>query len=118
VKRAIAHYKKVGRDKAMTDFSRTDGAFVDRDLYVTVVRMDGIELAHINPKSVNKDVSLLRDSDGKMFIRDRLDAAKAAPSGWQDFKFYNPVKHRIEPKTSYWERVDDLVFACGAYKPS
>lgn len=24
---------------------------------------------------------------------------------------------KIELKTACWERVDDLVFACGAYKP-
>src|SRR6516162_411384 len=67
VKKAVAYYKKVGREKALPEFCRTDGPFVDRDLYVTVIAMDGLELAHINPKTVNKNVMELRDPDGKFF---------------------------------------------------
>jgi signal transduction histidine kinase len=117
VKKAIAYYKKVGREKSMPEFCRTDGPFVDRDLYVTVIALDGLELAHINPKSVGKNVLDLRDGDGKYFIRERMDAAKTAASGSQEFKFFNPVTKKIEAKTAYWERVDDLVFSSGAYKP-
>ena len=95
VKKAVACYKKVGREKSMAEFCRTDGPFVDRDLYVTVIAMDGLELAHINPKTVGKNMLELRDASGKYHIKERLDAAKSA----------------------YWERVDDLVFASGAYKP-
>lgn len=117
VKKAIAHYKKAGRDKSMSDFSNTQGAFVDRDLYVVVLQLDGLELAHINPRTIGKNMMDLRDSDGKPLIRERLDAAKTSPKGWQEYKFFNPVTKKIEAKTAYWERVDDLVFACGAYKP-
>jgi cytochrome c len=117
VKKALAHYKKVGREKSMPEFCRKDGPFVNRDLYVTVIAMDGLELAHINPKTVGKNMLDLRDADGKYFIKERLDAAKGASSGWQEFQFYNPATRQIERKTAYWERVDDLVFASGAYKP-
>jgi cytochrome c len=117
VKKAVAHFKKVGQEKSMADFCRTDGPFVDRDLYVTVVAMDGLEIAHINPKTVGKNVIDLRDPDGKYLIRERLDAAKTASSGWQEFKFFSPVTRKIEAKTAYWERVGDLVFSSGAYKP-
>lgn len=117
VKKAIAYYKKVGRDKAMADFSDAKGAFVDRDLYVVVLQMDGLELAHINPRTVGKNVMELRDPDGRPQIRERLEAAKHAPSGWHEYKFFNPMTKKIEGKKAYWERVDDLVFACGAYKP-
>src|SRR3954468_22180549 len=87
VKKAIAHYKKVGRDAAMPDFSNTKVVFVDRDLYVVVLQMDGLELAHINPRTVDKNVIDLRDPDGKPQIRERLDAAKVAPKGWHEYKF-------------------------------
>jgi cytochrome c len=117
VKKAVAYYKKVGREKALPEFCKTDGPFVDRDIYVTVIALDGMELAHINPKTVGKNVMDLRDPDGKFFIRERLETAKKAASGWQEFKFFNPVSKKIEPKMTYWERVDDLVFASGAYKP-
>ena len=117
VKKAVAHFKKVGKEKAIPDFCKVDGPFVDRDLYVTVIAMDGLEIAHINPKTVGKNVMDLRDPDGKYFIKERLDAAKTASSGWQEFKFFNPVTRKVEAKTAYWERVGDLVFSSGAYKP-
>jgi len=117
VKKAVAHYRKAGRDKSMADFSNQQGEFVYRDLYVVVLQMDGLELAHINPRTVGKNVMDLRDPEGKPLIRERLEAAKHGAMGWQEYKFYNPVTKKIELKTAYWERVDDLVFACGAYKP-
>jgi signal transduction histidine kinase len=117
VKKAIQHYDKVGRGKAMADFSQAPGPFVDRDLYVVVDEMDGTVIAHINPKILGKNMMDLRDADGHYQIRERLDAAKQSTSGWQDFKFFNPVTRKIEPKRAYWEKHDNLVFACGAYKP-
>ena len=118
VKKAIQFWDKVGKDKALAEFQKQSGPFVDRDLYVTVYTMDGTALSHINPKMVGKNMMELRDADGKYHIRERLDAAKSKESGWQDFKFYNPVSKKIEPKRMYWEKHDGVVFACGAYKAS
>lgn len=117
VKKAIDFYKKNGREKALAEISNGKGKFVDRDLYVTVYSLDGICLAHINPKVVGKNMWDQRDVDGKYFTRERLEAAKKQPDGWQEFKFFNPMTKKIEPKRQYWQRVDDLVFATGAYKP-
>jgi cytochrome c len=117
VKKAIEFYKKNGRETALAEFSRTNGRFVDRDLYVTVYSLDGKCLAHINERVLGKNMWDQRDIDGKYFTRERLEAAKTQPSGWQDFKFFNPMTKKIEPKRQYWERHDDLVFAAGAYRP-
>src|SRR6185437_9471293 len=95
----------------LAEFSKSPGPFVDRDLYVTVYTPDGVALSHINPKMVGKNMMELRDADGKYHIRERLEAAKHAGDGWQDFKFYNPVSKKIEPKRMYWEKHDGLVFA-------
>jgi len=116
VKKAIQFYDKNGRDKALAAFQQKPGPFVDRDLYVTVYTLDGMSLSHINPKMVGKNMMDLRDADGKYHIRERLEAARSGTSGWQDFKFFNPVNKKIEPKRMYWEKHDNLVFACGAYK--
>ena len=117
VKKAIAYYKKNGREKSMAEFMKNPGPFVDRDLYVTVYDMQANDLAHINPKMVGKNMMDLRDADGKYHIKERMESAQKGTSGWQDFKFFNPVSKRIEPKRMYWEKYDNLVFACGAYKP-
>ena len=117
VHKAIAYYKKNGKEKSMPEFMKNPGPFVDRDLYVTVYDMQANDLAHINPKMVGKNMMDLRDADGKYHIKERMEAAQKGTSGWQDFKFFNPVSKRIEPKRMYWEKYDNLVFACGAYKP-
>ena len=117
VHKAIAYYKKNGKEKALTEFQKNPGPFVDRDLYVTVYQMDGTSISHINPKMVGKNMMDLRDPTGKYHIRERLEAAKTKEHGWQDFSFFNPMTKKIEPKEMYWEKYDNLVFACGAYKP-
>jgi cytochrome c len=117
VKKAIVYYKKNGKEKSMAEFSKNPGPFVDRDLYVTVYTMNADALSHINAKMVGKNMMDLRDADGKYHIKERMEAAQKGTSGWQDFKFYNPVSKKIEPKRMYWEKYDNLVFAAGAYKP-
>lgn len=118
VKKAVAHYKKVGKDKAVADFVRKDGGFIDRDLYVAVYDINGIALAHINPRYIGKDMNDLRDDKGRYHVRERLELARKQKSGWQDLSGrINPVTKKMEDKRMYWERHDDLVFASGAYKP-
>jgi len=117
VKKAIDFYKKNGKDKALAEYVKNPGPFIDRDLYVTVYNPAGDALAHINPKMVGKNMMELRDADGKYHIRERMEASQKGQSGWQDFKFFNPVSKKIDPKRMYWEKHDNLVFACGAYKP-
>ena len=117
VKKAIEYYAKNGRDKAFAEFMKNPGMFVDRDLYVVVYSMQGEPLAHINPKMVGKSMMELRDPDGKYFIRERMEAAAKGTSGWQNYKFFNPVSKNVEPKEMYWEKHDKLVFGCGVYKP-
>ena len=118
VKRAIAHYKKVGRQKAMADLSRKDGGFMDRDLYVTVYDYSGTALAHVNPKFIGKNMIDLRDENGKFHIKERIELAQKEGSGWQDLAGrVNPTTLNLESKRMYFERYDNLVFAAGAYKP-
>ena len=116
VKKAVAYYQKNGRDKSMAEFQKQPGPFVDRDIYVTVYDMKGDCLSQINPKMVGKNMIDLRDADGVYLIRDRVEAAKKADSGWQEYKFFNPVSKKVEPKRVFWERHDNIIFASGAYK--
>jgi cytochrome c len=118
VKKAIAHYKKVGKDKALVDFTKKDGGYIDRDLYVTVYDFKGNALAHINPKFVGKNMIELRDENGKYHIKERIELAQAKGAGWQDLAGrVNPTTLKLEPKKMYFEKHDNLVFAAGAYSP-
>jgi cytochrome c len=118
VQKAIAHIKKVGREKAFADFDNKKGPFTDRDLYVVVYDMKGKVLAHgANEKMIGKDVIELRDNDGKYFVKERVEMmAKPDAKGWQDYKFMNPVTRAIEPKSMYMRRFEDVIVGCGIYK--
>ena len=116
-KKAIAFYKANGKDKAYAEISNNSGQFVDRDLYVYVVDTTGHVRAHgTNPKLIDKDLSQLKDADGKNFISELMANVKANKSGWVDYKWTNPTNKQIESKTTYIEPVGDLGFAVGVYK--
>jgi cytochrome c len=117
VKKAVDFIKGNGADKAYAEFSNPKGQFVDRDLYITIYDMNGKCLAHgANVKMVGRDLIDNKDVDGKEFIRERVEMMKTQPSGWQDFKFRNPVTNQIEPKAMYIERFNEIIVACGIYK--
>jgi signal transduction histidine kinase len=117
--KAIAHLKSAGKEKALADFMTKPGPFVDRDLYITVFDMTGKTLAHgANARLVGKDNINLQDANGKFHIKERLEIVKAKGKGQQEFAFLNPVSKQIEPKLMFFERVEDMVVACGSYKPA
>lgn len=116
-KKAIALYKSAGKEKAYAEINDKSGQFVDRDLYVYVVDTTGHVRAHgTNPKLIDKDLSLLKDADGKNFIAELMANVKANKSGWVDYKWTHPISKQIEAKTTYIEPVGDLGFAVGVYK--
>lgn len=119
VDKAVAHIKKVGREKAFADFNNKNGAFTDRDLYVVVYDIKGKVLSHgANEKMIGKDVIDLRDVDGKYFVKERVEMMSKGPNakGWQDYKFMNPQTKTIEPKQMYLHRYEDMIVGCGVYK--
>ena len=116
-KKAVAFLKANGPEKAAQEF--TNGtAFKDRDLYVSYYDLSGKVLGHgANPKLVGKDLSGLKDPDGKLFIQMISDLAKAKGKGWTDtYKFRNPTTEKIAEKMIYVERVDDTWVGVGVYK--
>jgi len=117
VKKAVAHIKAVGADKAYDDFTNGKG-FKERDLYVIVYDLSGKNLAQgANPKLVGKDLIGLKDPDGKPIIQMFVDTAKTKGKGWvEGYKFMNPVTQKIEGKAMYLERVGDTLVGCGIYK--
>jgi signal transduction histidine kinase len=119
VKKAIEFIKANGRDKAFEEISNTSGKFVDRDLYVVVYDINAKCLAHgANAKMIGRDLIDNKDVDGKEFMKERVELMKKQQSGWQDYKFRNPVSNEIEPKSMYLERFEDLIVGCGVYSKS
>ena len=117
VEKGVAYIQANGKGKAFAEFTDIKGKFIDRDLYIFVVDFTGLTLAHGgNPKLVGKDMSELRDSDGKFFIKAFIELAKSKGSGWVDYKWQNPVTKKIEPKSTFIQRCEDYFLGCGIYK--
>lgn len=117
VKKGVAHIKSAGKEKAFADISNPEGSFVVNDLYLTVWAFDGTVRAHgANAKMVGKNLIDLKDIDGKEFVKERMELAKAKPTFWQDYKFTNPVSKKVEPKSMYCERLEDMAVCGGVYK--
>jgi cytochrome c len=115
--KAVAHIKAVGADRAYQDFTNKAPGFVDRDLYVVVYSLEGLVLAHGQiPKMVGKDLIELRDADGKAFVRERVDLAKAKGRFWHDYMFTDPVTRKVLPKSTFCERVESTAVCVGIYK--
>lgn len=116
VKKAVAYLKANGKDKTLAEMSNNKGQFVDRDLYISVYDMNGKVIAHgTNAKLIGKDVSALKDADGKQFVKDILTQAKASGKGKSNYKWQNPVTKEIQAKSVYFEKADDMVFSGGYY---
>jgi signal transduction histidine kinase len=117
VRKGVAFIKAEGTEKGYAEISNRQGRFVDRDLYLVVYGLDGTVLAHgANDKMVGKNLLDLKDIDGKAFVKERVELAQTKSAFWQDYKFTDPVTKKIEPKTTYCERLEASVVCGGIYK--
>jgi len=112
---AIAYYRANGREKALAEFSKPQGNFVKGDLYIFVFDPEGAIIGHGgDPKLVGRDFTGVQDPDGKYFAREFI---KVGPEGgWVDYKWMNYTSNKVEAKTAYLKRIDDVIIGCGAYK--
>ena len=117
VKKGVAYIKASGKDKAYAEINNKAGQFTDRDLYLVVYGLDGVVRAHgANEKMIGKNLIELKDVDGKAFVKERVELAQSKGTFWQDYKFTNPVSKKIEPKSAYCERLEDVAVCGGIYK--
>ncbi len=61
-------------------------------------------------------MSQLQDVDKKFFVQEAVQLAKAKGSGWVDYKWTNPTTKKVEAKSTYVKKVDEIIFCCGIYK--
>jgi signal transduction histidine kinase len=108
---------KAGKDKVYAEVTAKDAKWVDRDLYLVVYGLDGTVRAHgANAKLVGENLMDMLDIDGKPYVKERVELAKSKGSFWQDYKFTNPTTKKIEPKSMYCEKLDDMAVCAGVYK--
>jgi cytochrome c len=117
VEKARDFYRAAGKEIAFAEYTNPRGQFNQKQLYVFALDLNGQMLAHgVNEKFVGKDFINLKDSAGKLFIKEIVDTANDKGSGWVDYKWYHPVTKKDLPKTVYFEKVDDIIVCSGVYK--
>lgn len=116
--RGAALIKAKGKDAMMKAINAKDPDFVQGSLYIDMRDLyTGIVLAHpINPSIVGKDLTDVPDASGKKYRREIINLAQKSGKGWVDYQYKNPTSGKIEPKTTYILRVDDVVLEAGIYK--
>jgi cytochrome c len=114
--KAVAHYAAVGADQAFQDFSSQGNGWQDRDLYVFCFDDKGKTVSHgANAKLVGRDLSGLKDADGKEFVMELISTGKSG-GGWVDYRWPNPVSKKIEQKSSVVKAAGDHICGVGIYK--
>ncbi|MFD1625140.1 cache domain-containing protein [Azospirillum griseum] len=114
--RAVERIQQVGVDQAYKEFSDPKGSFVDRDLYVFCLNMDGVMLTHgSNRALIGLNQKTLKDSDGKTFIAEFLRVASTTGEGWVDYRWANPQTKKIGSKSSFVKKVGNDMCAVGVY---
>lgn len=81
VQKAVAAIKAEGPDKAYAEIDNKSGPFVNGDLYIAVVGLDGTLLAYgADNHRVGENVMNLKDVDGKEVVKERVALAEKQPS--------------------------------------
>jgi len=120
VKEAVVFANKNGKEALLKETNGGQGRFHVKggdQLYIFIYDMTGVCLGigfQGNLVGVNRLQA--KDPDGKYFLQEILQTAKAKGSGWVDYKYTNPTNMKIEQKTSYVEYLDGWVVGCGIYK--
>lgn len=115
--RAVEFYKEK-KDLAFAAFMR-QGEFTQGDLYVYVISTNGSMLASGGSSAalVGRDVSGMRDADGKLLFREILDTVKSKESGTVEYRWLNRKDRKVERKVTYFQKVGDVIIAVGYYIP-
>jgi len=69
--------------------------------YFFVIRYDGFNVAHANPKLVGTDMSPLKDPTGKFFVKELTDTARNKGAGFVDYMWVKLGDKEPTPKISY-----------------
>lgn len=117
VEEAVAYLSANGPDKTLSELNKADGRFVKGDLYVFAYNLEAVIMAHPHISAlVGHSLLNKPDSKGKLFRNEIMELAKTKGSGWVEYTYENPISKKQEPKTTYVQRVGDLVLCAGAYK--
>ena len=114
VQQAMVFITQHGPEKGYAEITKKTGKFHDRDLYITVLDLDGKVLASgQNRNLIGRNLINAKDSYGKLYIKERVELARQQSAFWQSYKWLNPATKEIEPQETYCEPLNDAM-VCGS----
>ncbi len=117
-KEAANLFKKVGKEEAFKQISDKNGPFVWKDTYLFVADMQGVVIVHpILHKLAGKDMSNLKDANGKLFVAEYISIAQKKGKGWVDYMWPKPGEKTPSLKSTYVYKVPgaDYIMCSGIY---
>ncbi|MBF0495367.1 MAG: cache domain-containing protein [Deltaproteobacteria bacterium] len=104
-----------GLDAALKVLNDPKGPFVWKDSYVFTTNMDtGVNLSHLNPKMVGKNLMEAKDVNGKAFYAEYIEVAKSKGEGWVSYMWPKPGEKTPSKKLAYVYRVPGQPILVGA----
>jgi len=118
VKRVKALAARDGLQAAVEAVNSQRPEFKIKDLYPFIYTLEGISVAHgANVKMVGKSWITTKDQDGNYLIQTMVATASSREgSGWVNYKWPNPLTHKIQDKSAYIEKLgEDYFVGVGIY---
>lgn len=116
---AMGQIEKNGKS-ALQLFHDPTGPFLVKDAYIFVYDMNGVNLALPGfPSLEGRNLLDMKDTEGKLVIRDMLDLVQTSSSGWVDYAWPKPGESVSTRKSAYVSKVkmEDqwVMVGCGVY---
>ena len=112
VLKAVKHLRARGPRAAFRDFMDPSAGFMDGDLYVWVIDMNGAMVA--NGRYRQYVGSTMGRGPGSLGLA-VLARARRTGSGWVEYRWYSPCSGRVERKVAFFKRTGNYVVGAGAY---
>jgi len=117
VSEAVSYYKMHGKEKSLAEFSNPKGFYREEEIYIFVMTLDGIVIAHgADDKLIGLDLMEISDDRGIRYFQKVVETANSEGSGVAEYWWIDPSTKHIEPKNLYFEKVDDIIICSGAYQ--
>ena len=120
VKKGIAFMRANGKARMLEEVNNSSAQFRDRDLYLSIYDLASATVAAhaTNPRLLGADITAIKDTDGRFFIKEMAAVAASKGAGWVDYKWNHPVTKQTLVKSAFFEKAGSLIIACGFYKQS
>jgi hypothetical protein len=115
--KAVAFYKKNGREEALDAFNGRKPPFSSQGLYVFCIGPDRKLVADGEfHEFIGQSADLIKDASGRPLGQSFWDIAQKKGHGEMHYQFLDPSTHLIKPKVSYFEKIEADVCAVGTYE--